>query len=122
MVGLHFVEKALPLAPGLSVVEEEMGTVFVAEIFAVFVSGSRPMLMRNDVADRDLVFPHQFGGKAGGAINGGGSGVACVLTHFNADGLAVSGPFIVGVLSLFVGRETLVDRMVIDREMPGEVS
>lgn len=65
---------------------------------------------------------HEICGEASGAVESGAAGVPPVFAHFDADGLAVTSAFIVGVLALLVGGEGLVDGMVINAEVPGEVA
>src|SRR4051812_20047792 len=72
--------------------------------------------------DRDIILTHQSGCELRGAINGDGKIVAPVYTHFDPDGRPVSFAFVIGVLSGFVGRQALVNRMIVHSEMPGEKS
>jgi hypothetical protein len=57
-----------------------------------------------------------------GAIDGDFNIVAPVYTHFNADGRPVSRAFVISMLSGFVRRESLINGMIVNREMPREIS
>lgn len=63
------------------------------------------MLVRDDVAEGDVMPAHEVCGEAGGAIKGGGAGVSSVFAHFDADGFSITGAVIVGVLALFISGE-----------------
>jgi hypothetical protein len=72
--------------------------------------------------ERDIILTHQSGCELRGAINGDGKIVAAVYTHFDPDGRPVSLAFVIRVLSSFVGRQALVNGMIVHSEMPGEKS
>ena len=61
------------------------------------------MLVRNDAAGGNVITPHKLGGETGGAVDGGGAGVAPVFAHLDSNRLLIAIAFVVGVLSLFVG-------------------
>jgi hypothetical protein len=71
---------------------------------------------------RDVILTHQCGCESRGAIDGDVNIVASVYTHFDADGRPVSLTFVISMLSGFVSRERLVNRMIVNGEMPGEIS
>lgn len=80
------------------------------------------MLVGDDVLNGNAVLAHELSGEAGGAVEDCFLGMIAVLAHFDADGRSISGPFVVGVLALFIGGKALVDGECIDREVPREVA
>src|SRR5262245_3427950 len=72
--------------------------------------------------ERDIILTHQSGCELRGAINGDVQIVAPVYTHFDPNGRPVALAFVISMLSGFVGREALVNGMIVDSEMPGEKS
>jgi hypothetical protein len=57
-----------------------------------------------------------------GAIDGDVNIVAPVYTHLDADGRPVSLALVISMLSGFVRREGLINGMIVNGEMPGEIS
>jgi len=74
------------------------------------------------MGERDVILTHQYGCEMRGAINGDVNIVAAVYTHFDPDGRPVSRAFVISRLSGFVRRERLVNGMIVNGEMPGEIS
>lgn len=111
-----------PLGTVFVTVEQRLRAGFEAEIFSVGVANAFPVVVADDAADGDVVLPHKLGNKLGGPGLGGGEGAVAVLTHFDANGVFVTGAFIVGVLALLVGGEALVDFSGVDAEVPGEIA
>src|SRR5262245_22713891 len=72
--------------------------------------------------ERDVILTYQCGCETRGAIDGEVNIVAPVHTHLDADGRPVSLTFVISMLSGFVRREGLVNGMIINGEMPGEIS
>jgi hypothetical protein len=72
--------------------------------------------------ERDVILTHQCGCESRGAIDGDVNIVAPVYTHFDADGRPVSRAFVISMLSGFVCREGLVNGMIVNGKMPGEIS
>lgn len=100
---LHQPDESIPFGSRFAIAHEEMGAIFLAEVFSVGVADPLPMLVRDDVSCRDIVAAHQFRGEPGGAIKGGGARVPAMLAHFDANRLPIAGAFVVGVLTLLVG-------------------
>jgi hypothetical protein len=65
---------------------------------------------------------HQCGGETRGAIDGHVNIVAPIYTHFDADGRPVPRAFVISVLSGLVRRQGLVNGMIVNGEVPGEIS
>ena len=80
------------------------------------------MHVRDNMIERDLILARQSGCELRGAINGDVKIVAPVYTHFDPDGRPVSLAFVISMLSGFVGREGLVNGMIVHSEMPSEKS
>ena len=99
-----------------------MRAVFVAEVLFVRVADHAPVLVGNDILKGNVVFLHQLGGELGGACDGCSARIPGVFAHFDTDGFSVSGAFVVGVLSLHVGGEGLVDGVIVYSKVPGEVA
>lgn len=72
--------------------------------------------------ERNVILTHQCRSETRGAIDGDLNIVAPVYTHFDADGRPVSRAFIISMLSGFVRRQGLVNGMIVNGEMPGEIS
>lgn len=121
-VGLDLPLESLPFRAGATVGHEEVGAIFMPEVSAVGVADAFPVLVRDDVSEGNAVLFHELGAEAGGAVEGAGAGVSGVFAHFDADGEAVPGAFVVGVLALFVCGESLINGVVINGKVPGEVA
>ncbi len=121
-MALDLVQEGLPLGAGFSVGHEKVRAVFVAEVSAIRVADAFPVLVWDDSIQGDFVALHQIGSEAGGAVQCGGAGVSAIFAHFDADRFTISGAFVVGMLSLLIGGERLVDGMGIDRKMPSKVA
>ena len=67
------------------------------------------MLVWDDAGQRDVMLMHEVGDEFGGAVGRRAAGASGVLTHFDADRVTIARAIIVGMLSLFVVWETLVD-------------
>ena len=78
------------------------------------------MHVRDNMTDRDIILAHQCCCELCGAVDGDADIVSPVYTHFDPDGRLVSLAFVIGVLSSFIGREGLVNGMIVHSEMPGE--
>ena len=76
----------------------------------------------DNMIERDIILTHQAGRELRGAVDGAVRIVAPVYTHFDPDGRPVSLAFVISMLSGFVSREGLVNRMIVHSEMPGEKS
>ena len=72
--------------------------------------------------ERDIILTHQSGSELRGAIDSAAKIVAPVYTHFDPDGGPVSRTFVISMLSSFVGREGLVNGMIVHSKMPGQKS
>ena len=77
------------------------------------------MHVRDNMIERDIILTHQAGCELRGAVDGIGKIVAPVYTHFDSDGGPVALAFVIGMLSGFVSRESLVNGMIVYGEMPG---
>lgn len=88
----------------------------------VAVTNHAPMHVRNDMIEWDVVLVHKHGCEVCGAIDGDLNIVAPVYTHFDSDGGPVSRAFVISMLPGFVSRERLVNGMIVNGEMPGEIS
>ena len=80
------------------------------------------MHVRDNMIERDIILTNQSGCELRGAVDGAAKIVAPVYTHFDPDGRPVSLAFVIGMLSGFVGREALVNGMIVHSEMPSEKS
>ena len=80
------------------------------------------MHVRDNMIERDIILTHQAGCELRGAVDGAANIVAPVYTHFDPDGRPVSLAFVISMLSGFVSREGLVNGMIVNGEMPGEIS
>ena len=78
------------------------------------------MHVRNNMIERNTILTHQSGCELRGAVDRDVKIVAPVYTHFDPDGRPVSLAFVISMLSGFVGREALVNGMIVHSEMPGE--
>ena len=117
-VVLDPAEEGAPLRPGPAVVHQKMRAIFVRRVFAA----ARPMVVRDDIAQRDAVALHDDGGEFGRALNGGPQVAAAILAHFDADRQAVSRAVEIRVFALLVGRHVLDRLMVVHGEMPDQVT
>ena len=88
----------------------------------VAVADHAPMHVRNNMIERDIILTHQPGRELRGAIDGEGEIAAPIYTHFDPDGRPVSVAFVISMFSAFVGRQALVNGMIVHSEMPGEKS
>lgn len=96
--------------------------MFEPQIAAVTVTNHAPVHVRDNMIQRNVILTHQCGCKTRGAIDGDLNIVAPVYTHFDADRRPVSRAFIISMLSGFVSRQCLVNGMIVNGEMPGEIS
>ncbi len=80
----------------------------------------RPIVMGDDVAERNVMLLHEEGGQFGGALHGLGDAVAIVFTHFNSDGVIVSLAIKVGMFALFSGGNVLDGNVILHGEMPSK--
>ena len=104
----------------MTAIEEDSWTSFESQIAVVTVADHAPVHVRDNVIERDTILTHQSGCELRGAVDGAGKIVAPVYTHFDPDGRPVSRAFVISVLASFVGRQALVNGMIVHREMPGE--
>ena len=88
----------------------------------VTVTDHAPVHVRDNMIERDIILTHQSGCELRGAVDGAANIVAPVYTHFDPDGRPVSLAFVISMLSGFVGREALVNGMIVHSEMPGKKS
>ena len=117
-----FLEEGFPGAAGFAVIEEEVGAAFLSHVFAVVVADAFPVVVGDDAAEGDVVFRHEGGGEPGGLVDRAGAAVVAVLAHFDADRVAIARAFVVGVLALLVVGEGLVNGVVVDGVVPGDVA
>ena len=96
--------------------------MFEPQIAVVTVTDHAPVHVRDNMIERDIILTHQSGCELRGAVDGAVRIVAQVYTHFDPDGRPVSLAFVIRVLSSFVGRQALVNGMIVHSEMPGEKS
>ena len=106
----------------MTAIEQNSRALFVSQIAAVAVTNHAPVHVRDNMTEWDVVLTHQCGCETRGAIDGDVNIVAPVYTHFDTDGRPVSRAFVVSMLSGFVRREGLVNGMVVNGEMPCEIS
>lgn len=106
----------------MTAIEQDSRALFESQIAAVTVPNHAPVHMRDNMIERDVILTHQCGCEMRGAINGDFNIVASVYTHFDADGRPVPRAFVISVLSGFTRREGLVNGMIVNGEMPGEIS
>ena len=106
----------------MAAIEQNSRALFVSQIPAVTVTNHAPVHVRDDMTEWDVVLTHQCGCKTRGAIDGDVNIVAPVYTHFDANGRPVSRAFVISVLSGFVSRQSLVNGMIVNGEMPCEIS
>src|SRR5262249_43809891 len=78
--------------------------------------------MRDNMIERDIILTHQSGCELRGAVDGAAKIVAPIYTHFDPDRRPVSLTFVIGMFSSFIGRQALVNGMIIHSEMPSEKS
>ena len=76
-----------------------------------------PMIMRNDLGERNPVLIHQVGRELGRSINRPAQTVPLVLAHLESDRIFVSRPIEVGMPPRYVRgqmlhRDTLIDSVV----------
>lgn len=117
-VELHAPEKPVPIAAGSAVFEQEMGAIFIGW----FLAATWPMVMRNDVFDRDPVNVSDVSGEACGFVDGEGEVIAAVFAHFDADAVVVAWAIKVGVFTLLTAGEVLDGNVFLSGEVPGEVA
>ena len=96
--------------------------MFVSQIAAVTVPNHAPVHVRDNIIELDIILTHQCGCEFRSAIDRDVNIVAPVYTHFDPDGRSVSRAFVISMLSGFVRREGLVNGMIVNGEMPGEIS
>ena len=92
------------------------------DVLAIAEANAAPVLVGDHVLERDTVAFREHGSEFRGAVEREFGVVAFVLTHFETQGFAIALTFVVGVLTLLVFREALVDRVLVDGVMPGEVT
>ena len=85
-------------------------------------NGSFASACAGHMIERDILLTHQSRCELRGAVDGDAKIVAPVYTHFDPDGRHVSLAFVISMLSGFVGREGLVNGVIVHGEMPGEKS
>ena len=106
----------------MATIEQDSGAAFISQIAVVAVTNHMPVHVRNNVTNRDIILTHQYGCEMRSAIDCDLNIVAPVYTHFDADGRPVSRAFVISMLSGFVRREGLINGMIVNSEMPGEIS
>src|SRR5690348_5934542 len=80
------------------------------------------MHMRDNIIERDIILPHQFGCELSGAVDRRVNIVAPVYTHFDPNGGPIPLAFVIGMLAGLVRWQGLVDGMIVHSEMPGNKS
>ena len=115
-------DECTPFWTKTAVIEQDSWALFEPHIAAVTVANPAPVHVRDNMIEGDIILTHQPGRELRGALDRSGNIVAPVHTHFDPDGRPVSRAFVISMLSGFVGRQALVNRMIVHREMPGEKS
>ena len=105
-----------------TVIQQGSWALFEPHVAAVTVADPAPVHVRDNMIEGDIILPHQAGRELRGALDRSGDIVAPVHTHFDPDGRPVARAFVVSMFSGFVGRQALVNRMIVHREMPGKKS
>ena len=95
VVEIYAFKVVVPRGAGLAVVEEEVRTVLVRRSVLM----ARPVVMWDDILERNIVGVHESCGKARGAVDGLSTVVSSVFAHFDADGVEIAGAVEVGVLA-----------------------
>ena len=113
MVVFHSGLKPSPLFPRPPVIEKEMRAVLMRRIHTV----AGPMIMRNDLGERNPMLIHQVGRELGRPINRPTQTVPLVLSHLEPDRIFVSRPIEVGMPPRYIRgqmlhRDTLIDSVV----------
>lgn len=121
-MGLDLPFEGIPFFSIFAAIEKGFGAIFKAEVFSVGVANAFPFAVTDDAANGNVMLLHQLSDELGGAGFGGGEGAVAVFAHFDADGVSITASFIVGVLTLFVSGETLINFLGVDTEVPSEVA
>ena len=76
---IHLGEEPLPLGAGVTIIEKVVRAVFVrcAQTFTC------PMIVRDNLTQRDVVFVHQVRRQLCGPLNRSRAAVTFVFTHLN---------------------------------------
>jgi hypothetical protein len=118
IVVVHAALEPAPFRAGAAVFQQEVRAILVGRGLAT----ARPMVVRDNILEGNVVLLHEDGGEHGGVLDGAGAVVALVLTHLDADGLAISRTMEVRMLALLGGGHVLDCDVVVDGEMPDEES
>ena len=118
VIGIHLSKEPLPLGPGVPIIEKVVRAVFVRLAQAT----ARPVVVGNHFAQRNIVLLHQVGRQLGGALKGGRPAIALIFTHFNTDGVAVTRPTKISMLTLLVGGQVLHGTIFINAKVPDKIA
>ena len=119
VVAVDLLEKRVPTRARLAVFEEDARAILLITVEVPL----RPVVVRDDVIERDILVVHKPGGEARGALDGRGlAGGVAQFANLDADAGGVARAVVVGVFALDAERERLNGLHVIDREMPRHVT
>jgi hypothetical protein len=80
-VVVHVIEEAAPLGAWAAIFQEEMRAVLVGRVSA----SAWPMVVRDNVFERDSIPLHHESGELGGAVESCAAAVSAMFAHFDAD-------------------------------------
>lgn len=84
-MALNLIKKGLPLGAGPAIRHQEIGAIFMSEIFAIRVADALPVLVRDNMTEGDVMLAHEVSGEASGAVKGSSTRVSTIFAHFDAD-------------------------------------
>jgi len=102
-MGIDAAFKTSPFDSRATIVHQEMSVGFLNRLHA----STRPLIMKHDMTERNVMFPHQISCKSCRAVNDGIQINSTILTHFDADRSLVSRVFEVSMTTLHIGGEML---------------
>jgi hypothetical protein len=117
-----FGHECTPFWTKATAIQQDSWALFEPLVAAVTVADPAPVHMRDNMIERDIILAHQSGCELRSAVDGAAKIVAPVYTHFDPDGRPVSLALVISMLSSFIGRQALVNGMIIHSEMPSEKS
>ena len=115
---IHPAKEPAPLLAGLAVIEQKVRAVLVGRISAF----PWPVVMRHDMTQRNPLLLHQDRREFCGPLDRRPSAAAAVLAHFDADRETVSRAMEIRMLALLADRHVLDRLVVVDGEMPNEIT
>ena len=100
------------------IVHEKMRAWFVQGACAI----TRPIPMRDDIAEGDVVLNHERSGQLRRSLHGLWEAVSTVFTHFDADRIIVALAIEISVFTLLARGNVLDGSISLNGEMPGQKS